>query len=93
VERAARIERARDREEWFSERRTSIAKKKSRTQMLFLLQLAGDWHSSVETATPHPHPHMMRVQILKENITTQSSNSVNCQKNSPGKYKLKMSRS
>lgn len=63
--------KAGDREEWFSERRVSIAKKKSRTQMLWLLQLAGDWHSSVETATPHPHPHMMRVMIVS-NLSVES---------------------
>ena len=60
----ARRGKAGDAQEWFSERRASIAKKKSRTQMLWLLQLAGDWHASVETATPHPHPHMMRVMIV-----------------------------
>ena len=60
----ARRGKAGDAQEWFSERRVSIAKKKSRTQMLWLLQLAGDWHASVETATPHPHPHMMRVMIV-----------------------------
>ena len=32
--------------------------------MLWYLHLAGDWHASVETATPHPHPHLMRVMIL-----------------------------
>ena len=63
MERAARIEQARDREEWFSERRTSMAKTKSRAQMRFSLQIASDWHASVETATPHPHPHMMRVMM------------------------------
>ena len=29
-----------------------------------MLQVAGDWHSSVETAAPHSNPHMMRVMIV-----------------------------
>ena len=51
-------------EEWFTERRVSIAKKKSRTQMQWHLQLAGDWHSTLETAVPRSDPHMMRVLFL-----------------------------
>ena len=32
--------------------------------MLWVLQLAGDWHASEETAVPHPEPHLMRVMLV-----------------------------
>ena len=51
-------------QEWFTQGRAAIAQKKSRTQMQWMLQLAGDWHASEETAVPHPEPHMMRVMLV-----------------------------
>ena len=45
---------------WFSERRTELARKKSRTQSLWNLFIAGDWHAGSEKAQPQLRPHLMR---------------------------------
>ena len=49
---------------WFNDRRTQLARRHARTQSLWILQLAGDWHPQHETATHVPRPHMMRVMLV-----------------------------
>ena len=52
---------------WFNDRRTQLARRHARTQSLWNLHLAGDWHPQHETATHVPRPHMMRV-IINSNV-------------------------
>ena len=49
---------------WFNERRTVLVRRNSRTQSLFLLHMAGDWHLEHETASHAPRPHMMRTMLV-----------------------------
>ena len=63
-QRESNARRAKSIEEWFSQGRVAFAKKKSRTQMQWVLQLSGDFHPSEETAVPNPEPHLMRVPVL-----------------------------
>ena len=49
---------------WFNERRTLLVRRNSRTQSLFILHMAGDWHPEHETATHAPRPHMMRTMLV-----------------------------
>ena len=49
---------------WFSERRTALVRRNSRTQSLFLLHMAGDFHPEHETGSPSPKPHMMRTMLV-----------------------------
>ena len=49
---------------WFNDRRTQLARRHARTQSLWNLHLAGDWHPQHETATHVPRPHMMRVMLV-----------------------------
>ena len=51
-------------EAWFNERRTQLARRNARTQSLWTLHLAGDWHPDNETARPAARPHMMRVMLV-----------------------------
>jgi len=51
-------------ENWYSDRKAEWARKKARTQALWLLTLGGDWHPSLETERPHPKPHLMRVMLI-----------------------------
>ena len=51
-------------ENWYHDRRAEWARKKARTQALWLLMLAGDWHPRLERERPHPKPHMMRVMLI-----------------------------
>ena len=46
-------------ENWYHDRRAEWARKKARTQALWLLMLAGDWHPRLESERPHPKPHLM----------------------------------
>ena len=50
--------------DWFSERSTELARKKSRTQSLWNLHLSGDWHSASEKAPPRTKSHMMRCMLV-----------------------------
>ena len=50
--------------DWFSERRTELARKKSRTQALWNLHLSGDWHPASETEPPRARSHMMRCMLV-----------------------------
>jgi len=50
--------------DWFNERRTQYARRKSRTQALWNLHLSGDWHHTSETSPPLLKPHMMRCMLV-----------------------------
>ena len=50
--------------DWFSERRSELARKRSRTQALWHLHIAGDWHPSSETMPPRRRCHMMRCMLV-----------------------------
>ena len=49
---------------WFSESKTQQARRRSRTQSLWNLHMAGDWHSMFETRGHDPSPHMMRAMLV-----------------------------
>ena len=49
---------------WFNERRTHLVRRNARTQSLFLLHMAGDWHPEHEITNPSPRPHMMRTMLV-----------------------------
>ena len=49
---------------WYNESRVQMLRRKCRTQSLFNLHLAGDWHHSAETMPPGSRPHMMRVMLI-----------------------------
>jgi len=49
---------------WFNERRTHLARRHSRTQSLWNLHVAGDWHPDFETERHVPKPHMMRAMLV-----------------------------
>ena len=49
---------------WYSEARAQFVRKKARTQSLWNLHLAGDWHHSVETLPTGPRPHLMRCMLI-----------------------------
>ena len=49
---------------WYSETRAQFVRKKARTQSLWNLHLAGDWHHSVETMPTGSRPHLMRCMLI-----------------------------
>ena len=49
---------------WFSDNKTQLARRRSRTQSLWNLHIAGDWHSMFETRGHVPRPHMMRAMLV-----------------------------
>ncbi len=49
---------------WFNDRRTEYIRKKARTQSLWRLHIAGDWHETLETEKPNTKPHLMRVMLV-----------------------------
>ena len=49
---------------WYNEARTEFVRKKARTQSLFNLHLAGDFHENLETEKPNAKPHLMRVMLV-----------------------------
>ena len=49
---------------WYPESRVQLVRKKCRTQSLFTLHLAGDWHYSVEDLPTGSRPHLMRCRGL-----------------------------
>ena len=51
-------------QQYYSEAKTSWIRKRARTQNLWLLQLAGDWHPCHEVKTPHTRPHLMRCMLV-----------------------------
>ena len=58
---------------WYPESRVQILRKKCRTQSLWNLQLAGDWHHSTETIPLGPKPHMMRCMLISNLAVDQVS--------------------
>ena len=50
---------------WYPESRVQILRKKCRTQSLWNLHLAGDWHHNSETMPLGPKPRMMRSPTLR----------------------------
>ncbi len=48
-------------QQWYSESRVQFIRKKARTQSLWNLLLAGDWHHAHEIFPLGSKPHMMRV--------------------------------
>ena len=44
---------------WYSETRSQFVKKKARTQSLWMLHLAGDFHHTLERERPKPKPVLM----------------------------------
>ena len=52
-------------QQWYSDQRVAYLRKKCRTQNLWNLHLAGDWHQSIETVQQrNPKPHLMRVMMV-----------------------------
>ena len=49
---------------WYNENRVQLLRKKCRTQSLWNLHLAGDWHFSVETMPTGSRPHLMRCMLI-----------------------------
>ena len=49
---------------WWTEHRTLHARRNSRTQCLWTLHIAGDFHPDFETARHVPRPHMMRAMLV-----------------------------
>ena len=72
--------------EWFSERRTDLARKKSRTQALWNLHISGDWHPASEKAPPRLKSHMMRCMLV-------SNLALDCRRNNIKRYPSNNSRS
>ena len=50
-------------QQWYAESRVQMLRKKCRTQSLWNLHLAGDWHYAAETEPQGSRPHMMRLAI------------------------------
>ena len=49
---------------WFSDGRTQMARRRSRTQALWNLHIAGDWHPHFENMSAVAKPHMMRAMLV-----------------------------
>ena len=51
-------------QQWYAESRAQMLRKKCRTQSLWNLHLAGDWHVGSETMPLGASSHMMRVMLI-----------------------------
>ena len=51
-------------QQWYAESRVQMLRKKCRTQSLWNLHLAGDWHVGSETMPLGASSHMMRVMLI-----------------------------
>jgi len=49
---------------WYNDRKSEFIRKKARTQSLWVLHLAGDFHDTLENEKPSPKPHLMRVMLV-----------------------------
>lgn len=49
---------------WYNAGKAEWARRKARSQSLWLVRLAGDWHGNLETAKPNPKPHLMRTMLV-----------------------------
>ena len=50
---------------WYPESRLQILRKRCRTQSLWNLLLAGDWHFNCESMSLGAKSHMMRVMLIR----------------------------
>ena len=57
-------------QQWYAENRVQMLRKKCRTQSLWNLHLAGDWHVGSETMPLGARPHMMRCLVGLENVVS-----------------------
>ena len=48
---------------WFNQRKSDWARGRARTQNLWILHVAGDWHTLLETSRPSKNPHLMRCML------------------------------
>ena len=56
---------------WFNERKCAWFRRKARTQNLWVLHLAGDFHPSFEHGRPSANPHLMRVfRVVHKALST-----------------------
>ena len=51
-------------QQWYHDHRVQFIRRRVRTQSLWNLHLAGDWHTASETAPAASHPHLMRVMLV-----------------------------
>ena len=51
-------------QQWYSDARATCLRKHARTQMLWNLLLAGDWHGSLEAGPQLTRPHLMRCMLV-----------------------------
>ena len=51
-------------QQWYAENRVQMLRKKCRTQSLWNLHLAGDWHVGSETMPLGARPHLMRCMLI-----------------------------
>ena len=58
-------------QQWYSDQRANALRKRARTQMLWNLLLAGDWHHNFETLPQCVRPHLMRVMLVSNLATDQ----------------------
>ena len=56
--------RARGSEQYYGDRRTKWIRSRVRSQNLWSLHLAGDFHESFETVVTRARPHMMRCMLI-----------------------------
>jgi hypothetical protein len=50
-------------QQWYTDARTKLLRKKARPLSLWNLHLSGDWHKDHETKPQPPKPHLMRVML------------------------------
>lgn len=51
-------------QQWYQESKVQFFRRHVRTQALWNLHLAGDWHAASETAQAASHSHLMRVMLV-----------------------------
>ena len=66
-------------QQFYSDQRAMCLRKRARTQMLWNLLLAGDWHAGFETAPQSVQPHLMRTQL--RNMCRNASRVIRMRKN------------
>ena len=52
-------------QQWYTDRRANFIKSRVRTQNLWLLHVAGDWHHAFETIPHGVNPHLMRAMLVQ----------------------------
>ena len=51
-------------QQWYQDSKVQFIRRRVRTQALWNLHLAGDWHAASETAPVAGRPHLMRVMLV-----------------------------